>query len=67
MEKLRDTAFIPTLLTAAPGPALPSPGELMAQTVLLSACMESHVAQENRENTDGVSLTEDITGAQTGG
>lgn len=46
--KLRDTAFIPTL------PALPAPGGPMAQTVLLSACTEPHVVQENRENTDGV-------------
>lgn len=29
---------------------------LPMQTVLLPACMESHVAQENRENMDGVFL-----------
>lgn len=53
-EKLRDIASRTTLLTAAPGPALPSPRELMAQTVLLSPCMESRVAQKNRENTEHI-------------
>lgn len=55
VEKLRDTAFIVTLLMASPRPALPSPRGPMALNVLLSACMESHVVQENRGNTDGVS------------
>lgn len=65
LHEWKNSAFILVLLTASPWPALPFPREPMAQTVLLLACMESHVAQENRQNADGISVWQDITVAQT--